>query len=331
MLSTALWDGAHGGSGRASVMVGSGMSLNTVPAIPSPRPMLTWSQLTDRLVNRMHPPVPANEDARRRAHQACAAPGGFLRVAEEFEAALGRAALDSLLIDAVPDADHGPGPLHDLLLRLPWRDVLTTNYDTLLERAAARVHGQVYSVVATAPDIGISARPRIVKLHGSLPFVRPFVLTEEDFRTYPQRSPAFVSLARQAILETTLCLVGFSGDDPNFLQWSGWVRDVLGSSAQRIYLCGILDLTSAQATLLRGRNVIPIDLSPVFPANDYPVSSVRRARALEWFLVALTERRPPNRLTWPLEDPAPSVATSPGLPDRPASPVKRLAAETRFP
>ncbi|MBN9070114.1 MAG: SIR2 family protein, partial [Rhizobiales bacterium] len=49
------------------------------------------------------------------------------------------------------------------------------------------------------------------------------VISEDDYRTYPQRRAAFVNTARQVFIENELCLLGFSGDDPNFLQWAGWV------------------------------------------------------------------------------------------------------------
>jgi hypothetical protein len=35
----------------------------------------------------------------------------------------------------------------------------------------------------------------------------------------------FVNTVQQTLLEKSLCLIGFSGDDPNFLQWIGWIRD----------------------------------------------------------------------------------------------------------
>ena len=72
-------------------------------------------------------------------------------------------------------------------------------------------------------------RPRIAKLHGSFPSNRPFIFTEEDYRTYPRRFAAFVNLVQQSMMENVFCLLGFSGDDPNFLYWTGWVRDHLGS------------------------------------------------------------------------------------------------------
>ena len=57
------------------------------------------------------------------------------QAAEEVEAAFGRPALDNILQDCIPDLEYEPSELHKKLLNLPWTDVFTTNYDTLLERA----------------------------------------------------------------------------------------------------------------------------------------------------------------------------------------------------
>lgn len=328
-LAQALW--ARPGTGQATVMVGAGMSLNTVKTSSSARSMLTWSQLTSRIIDAVYPRSGEDLSAREKMLSACNATSGFQRAAEEAEALLGRPTLDSIIANAVPDLDHEPSYLHNLLLQLPWADVLTTNYDTLLERGARRIHDRRYSLVNTPDDLGSAMRPRIVKLHGSLPSIRPFVLTEEDFRIYPRRNPAFVNLARQAILETALCLVGFSGDDPNFLQWSGWVRDVLGTSTRQIYLCGVLDLSVAQRHLLQSRHVVPIDLSPLFPEDQFPVVADRHAHALEWLLLALGNREPTSLLDWPNSSSVERPNPSPRLPKIPDSIPNGLARETYQP
>jgi hypothetical protein len=69
-------------------------------------------------------------------------------------------------------------------------------------------------------------------------------------------------------MENELCLVGFSGDDPNFLQWSGWIRDQLGDSARRIYLVGVLNLSPAHRKYLEARKVTPIDFAPIVDEAD---------------------------------------------------------------
>ncbi len=94
------------------------------------------------------------------------------------------------------------------------------------------------------------------------------------------------------------CLFGFSGNDPNFLHWIGWVRDNLGNSTPPIYLCGLLDLSSSERRYLEEvRRITPVDLSPLF--FDYPLEA-RHAAALEWLLITLRDGAPPNLLEWPL-------------------------------
>src|SRR5207237_1383627 len=101
---------------------------------------------------------------------------------------------------AVPDHAWEPGPSHRGLLDLPWTDVLTTNYDTLLERAASGVNTRAYEPVLTFGDIARATAPRIIKLHGTVPR-GPFILAEEDYRRYPAEHAPLVNLARQIFLE----------------------------------------------------------------------------------------------------------------------------------
>lgn len=170
-------------------------------------------------------------------------------------------------------------------------DVCTTNWDTLLERGSADVFDRSYDVVRTLADVPSAARPRIVKLHGSLPAQGPFIFTGEDVRTYPTTFAPFVNLVQQAMMETIFCLVGFSGDDPNFLSWSAWVHDNLGPNAPRIYLVGWLELSSHRPRLFEARNVMPVDRSALPQAREWP-EALRHRSATEWFLAALKLGRP---------------------------------------
>ena len=183
-------------------------------------------------------------------------------MANEVEAALGRPALDRILSSAIPDQDHEPAALHIALLNLPWSDVFTTNYDTLLERACRSVALQKYDIVVNQHDLVNSERPRIVKLHGSLTPACRLIVTDEDYRRYPEDHAPFVNTVRQALLENTLCLIGFSCDDPNFLQWIGWIGDNLGrQGAPKMYLVGVHRLSDSQKKLLDERNIVCVDLS----------------------------------------------------------------------
>lgn len=238
-LREALWRPES----RAVAFVGAGMSRNASKLSPAVPDFPTWRDVTAALHKTLRPQDGTNDP---------------LKLGQMYENAYGRARLDDLLLELIPDGRYEPARLHERLLQLPWADVLTTNYDTLLERAGRKVFERRYDVIETPPDLTRGEQPRIVKLHGSFPARRPFILTAEDYRRYPTDFAPFVNFVRQAAMENVVCLLGFSGDDPNFLQWSGWVRDQLGSTAPRMYLCGILDLSAPERTYYQHMQVVPI-------------------------------------------------------------------------
>ncbi|MCP3415681.1 SIR2 family protein [Bradyrhizobium brasilense] len=281
-LARALW--RNGSVRGASVLVGAGLSKNAErPGEDTPEPPL-WSELMTAMVERLYP------------HDTERAPKNSLRIAEEYRTYFGQAGLDDFLRTRFPDKSWSPGQLHGALLSLPWGDVLTTNWDTLLERAE-HASDQSYEIVRTEADLTHARSPRIVKLHGTIGDAGPLIFAEEDYRTYPVKHAAFVNLARQIFIENELCLVGFSGDDPNFLQWAGWVRDHLGGSARRIYLVGNLRLERATRKYLEAHNIAPIDFAPLV-AKLAP--HLQHAAATRIFIDELSQAKPPLQNEWKL-------------------------------
>lgn len=273
-FARALWQD------EAAVMVGAGFSRVCTREKNSPTPPL-WSDFKTEM-------AAALGYGQREAPDA-------LRLAQEYQTLHGDSGLDQLVNRLVADEQWEPGPLQKQLLEFPWRDVLTTNWDTLLERTKPQTPDRIYSCVRTVQDIAHRAQPRIVKLHGSLPSYKPFIFTEDDYRTYPVQFAPFVNLAQQVMLEHDLCLIGFSGVDPNFLAWSGWVRDTLDVAARRIRLVGVLNLSPVSRALLERRNVTPIDLAPLV-SKMHP--NEKHEKALELFFAALLASKPPSPFAW---------------------------------
>ncbi|MEP3351644.1 MAG: SIR2 family protein [Marinomonas sp.] len=276
-FASVLWqkDNAYHG---AAVMVGAGFSRCAGVAGDKSKKLPLWFDLSKVLKKELNS---SDSDP--------------LRIAEEYSAYFGRQALDDLLKKEVNDAAWEPSDLHNQLLELPWSEVLTTNWDTLLEKASEKAHGRFYGVVNRQEQLSSEYSPRIVKLHGTLNVTNELIFTQEDYRTYPQKHAAFVNFARQVFIENELCLVGFSGDDPNFLQWTGWVRDHLASNARRIYLVGALDLTVAKRKYLESINISPIDLEPLVSDYDH---DLKHKKATEYFLAALKELEPKKPWEW---------------------------------
>jgi hypothetical protein len=280
-LARALWRQPGGGPG-AALMVGAGFSRNCDRITPnSPYPPL-WPDLRNRLAEKLTPGIGSGTT-------------DPLRMAEEFRAYFGQSALDDFIRNNVPDAQWLPGRAHRSLVELPWSDILTTNWDTLLERAARTCRQHNYGAVLRGTDLAHNRSPRIIKLHGTIGDGSRFVFAEDDYRTYATDHAALVNAARQVFIENEVCLVGFSGDDPNFLQWTGWVRDQLGGATRRIYLVGVLSLSRASRQLLEQRNIAAIDLAPL--VADAPPAE-QHSKAATLFLDFLTNARTPPSHHW---------------------------------
>ena len=288
----ALW----GRPGRgATVMVGSGFSRNAhIKVRPDASVPPLWKGIATEMYERLYPSFHSGNASNIRPEAVLDYP----KIAQEYEAAFGRGALHDFLKLQIRDDEFRPGRFHARLLALPWRDLFTTNWDTLLERSGTRSDAHNYSYVLHKEQIPYADPPRIVKLHGSLPAYFPLIVTEEDYRTYPVKFSPFVNTIQQAMMETVFCLIGFSGDDPNFLHWSGWVRDNLGSHTPKIYLAGWLELSSHRRRMLENLGVVPIDLSFHPKATCWPKDQQHKY-ATDWILHSLERGESYDSMYWP--------------------------------
>ena len=263
---------------HAAVMVGAGFSKNADKISSTDKWFKNWNELSDMFYDTVYEKGGPGKEY-----------NSSLRLSQEVEITVGRPKLEKILKDAVPDEYYGPSEVHIKLMELPWRDIFTTNYDTLLERAADKVSKRRYNVVVNQEDlVNSNDAPRILKLHGSFPSQRPFIITEEDYRTYPIKFAAMVNTVQQALLENVFCMVGFSCEDPNFLNWIGWIHDNLGkSSSQKIYMISVTHISDAKQKLLFDKNIIVVDLQELYPEKEIS------ERLLCFFerLVSLTEEK----------------------------------------
>lgn len=260
MINTYIRDISEAlAQGHASLMVGAGFSKNAKKITATDKRFLDWKELSDLFYTSLY-----GESGPGKEYYSS------LRLAQEVETISGRPRLDSILKEAAPDLEYAPTELYTSLMDLPWTDVFTTNYDTLLERAADTVTSRRYHVVASQEDlVNSNDVPRIIKLHGSFPSHRPFIITEEDYRTYPVRFAPLVNTVQQSLLENVFCMVGFSCEDPNFLKWIGWIHDNLGkSSSQKIYMISVTPILEAKAKLLFEQNIVVVDLTTIWGDKD---------------------------------------------------------------
>ena len=81
-----------------------------------------------------------------------------------------------------------------------------------------------------------------------------YIISKEDYESYPCRHEPFTSLMRLSMLQGRFCLIGFSGSDPNYLSWLQWMKDVLDKDGEG---CQSEDYTKVYLILLQKEEIEP--------------------------------------------------------------------------
>ena len=138
-----------------------------------------------------------------------------------------------------------------LLLCDKFKNIYTTNYDNLLEFTSDNFSKFQTPMVNTSWNLSNGFQKRsIIKIHGSLRIEDDrfefdgdqhlrYIIAQEDYDTYIEKHEAFSHLMRISMLQGKFCLLGFSGNDPNYMGWVKWMSDILGKGKDKgpkIYL-----------------------------------------------------------------------------------------------
>ena len=245
-------------SGKVSALIGSGFSKNVSAVFP------LWDELLKDIVDELYfsnlnfknrSQKKQQKLFKKKQFKQIIQIVGYLNIIDQYISHKGfREAIEVYIEDHLPRIDLDENKLifkdesiqlnkeswsaHALLLSGNWRNIYTTNYDCLLENAAVG-EGKSWKTVKSAQQLAIDSSPSIIKLHGSLhepddsdfsfdgKYHHRYIISRSDYENYPQEHEAFTQLMRISLLQETFCIIGFSGDDPNFMSWIEWVRNVL--------------------------------------------------------------------------------------------------------
>ena len=297
------------GRGLLSAMLGAGFSFNAKKKVASAQPV-SWEALgkivETALYTLQKKPAPGPKSTPFD-------PTSVLKMAQEYKelaSSMGAKSLDDLIYENTSYEDFDPGLLHQKLLSLHWSDLFTTNYDRLLERAQEDdqqcefpiIH-KPYNIIRQESELPLSkptGTRRIIKLHGSFPDVKPFLLAQDDYDTYPVKKKVFVQAVQNALVHETFCLIGFSGTDPNFRSWVEWVGKELAGSQPKLYLISFQEPTPEEVSYYRQHNIIPVNITSLTGSFSHVTNEVRQT-ALNIFLDHLKVEFPEEPL-WSYKD-----------------------------
>ena len=206
--------GALGRRGELALFVGAGVSASA--GLP------TWGRLLEELAELcdLEPPLRA----------------GLASLPPQDSAALlarelGQERLSAYLSERFADR---PGTLgHAVLATLPVTELVTTNYDRLLERAAAGARRPLSVLPFEEAEPG---RPWLLKLHGDVGRPDSVVLTREQYLRTGDSRAALAGVLHTLLLTRHLLFVGSSMVDDDLIRIAHEVRsalDTLGPASGR--------------------------------------------------------------------------------------------------
>jgi len=227
---------------QVSAIVGAGFSKNASLKFP------LWTELLAGMVNDLFSDeigmvlksVCRNRKAARESIIAKIIDReGLLKIPQLYIDRKGRREALTLYIEdffsGIDENTNNDLSVHKDFLKLSWVDICTTNYDTLLEQSEDQI-SEEWKIVNRAKDLKKGNNGRIVKIHGDLRknyseqsvfddyHRHQYIITENDFNLYQEEHNGFTAFMQVKILQDSLCLFGFSGNDPNFLKWVEWLR-----------------------------------------------------------------------------------------------------------
>lgn len=218
------------------IIVGSGVSSNS--GIPM------WKDLVKELKEDLPKSVEDEYDA--------------LKIAQLHQNTFGFK--DSIeKVKRVLDCEHAiPNKIHKAIFDLNPCNIITTNYDCLLENYASNIIGNHYSLIRRDSDIPYASyNNHIIKMHGD--FVdNNIVLTENDYINYSQNFPLISCLVQSLLATKTVLCVGYSFNDPDLKMLLNTVRTVLKQNSPRIFMLADFSGDTVNENYLKNQGVYPI-------------------------------------------------------------------------
>ena len=191
--------------GQLALFIGAGVSA--AAGLP------TWEQLLDELAARSG----LDDDLRAGLAQLPPQDAAALLARE-----LGRGQLESFVKERFGPASYALA--HALIADLPVQEFVTTNYDPLVELAAADIGRQVRVLPFEEAAPGA---PWLLKLHGDSAHPESVVLTREEYLQFGDTRAALAGVLHSLLLTRHVLFVGTSMLDDDLIRIAHQVRSAL--------------------------------------------------------------------------------------------------------
>ena len=125
----------------------------------------------------------------------------------------------------------------EVLARLPIKNLWTTNYDQVIERAFHEI-GRPIQPIANPKDLGrkpVEGSARLYKMHGSVTSLDDLVISTEDYELFDTDRGAYLPLLQSHLTTSSMLFIGVSFVDPNIRHVLSVIRSRFKGSGREHY------------------------------------------------------------------------------------------------
>jgi len=165
-----------------------------------------------------------------------------------------------------------PNEYHEYIVATDYNHIITTNYDSLLEKAAKNLgykslltRSYSYTEQQNLSIAVYSDQTAIIHAHGKITDIKldQFVLTKDDYLAIMKHNPGFRLIINSIFLTNSVLFAGYGGSDPHFediisdlnmtLNWNNGSSDL-----PRCYIMLRKDKVTPIREFLNGKNRVDI-------------------------------------------------------------------------
>lgn len=148
----------------------------------------------------------------------------------------GRVALERFLQINLDKPTLKPLPAHFLCATIPFAGYITTNFDTLLEKALGEAKRQFHVLISdeSATRLRVDQIP-IVKLHGCITNPGTLIAADDEYKPLVERTPILEAFIKFQMASKTTIFLGFSLQDKDFQAAYDELHTTLGQWKPKSY------------------------------------------------------------------------------------------------
>lgn len=193
----------------------------------------------------------------------------FLKVAQLYFLQFGKNIYYKKLLEKFELSTKKPNELIDNIVRMRCKNIVTTNWDDLLEKSISN-YGMFYDVVKNSDDfsnLGINTN-LLIKMHGDL-LDRNIVFKEDDYLSYSDNFSLIELFVKSIFIRSVVLFVGYSVSDFNVKQLITWVQNRTKQNLPIYFLEVKKDFDYLEFTYYKSKNIYILYTKSLFKnANE---------------------------------------------------------------